>query len=196
MSTHKNINKICVVVTVLAVVLTILFMNGKKLGLTSLYDEDAEAYEDSAYFTANDQKSDWDESSATFITLDGDECKISGNGAYFYDGNVVISGGGYYVISGTLDDGSIVVDAYDSSKVFIKLKDVDIYCSDDACLRIDQADKVLSELPIILKGKTYDYEIPDEFEVLDAMPLTGMNKIDFKKLEEMASQDLERSKTR
>ena len=61
---------------------------------------------------------------------------------------------------------------------------------------LDQADKVLSELPIILKGKTYDYEIPDEFEVLDAMPLTGMNKIDFKKLEEMASQDLERSKTR
>ena len=160
MSTHKNINKICVVVTVLAVVLTILFMNGKKLGLTSLYEEDAEAYEDSAYFTANDQKSDWDESSATFITLDGDECKISGNGAYFYDGNVVISGGGYYVISGTLDDGSIVVDAYDSSKVFIKLKDVDIYCSDDACLRIDQADKVFLTLA---DGTENSFESGEEY---------------------------------
>ena len=146
MSTHKNINRICVVVTVLAVICTILFMNGKRLGLTSVYDEDSEAYEDSTYFTANDQKGDWDESSATFITLDGDECKISGNGAYSYDGGVVISGGGYYVISGSLEDGNIVVDAYESSKVYIKLKGVDIYCSDDACLRIDQADKVFLTL--------------------------------------------------
>ena len=61
---------------------------------------------------------------------------------------------------------------------------------------LDQADKILAELPIILKSKTYDYEIPDEFEVLDSMPLTGMNKIDFKKLEEMASSEMEKGKTR
>ena len=160
MSTHKNINKICVVVTVLAIIFTILFMNGKKLGLTSMYDEDAEAYEDSAYFTANDQKKDWDESSATFITLDGSDIKISGNGAYVYENNVVISGGGYYVISGSLDDGSIVVDAYNSSKVFIKLKGVDIYCSDDACLRVDQADKVFLTLA---KGTVNSFESGEEY---------------------------------
>ena len=35
MSTHKNIDRICVVITVLCLILTILFMNGKALGLQS-----------------------------------------------------------------------------------------------------------------------------------------------------------------
>ncbi|MBR1597856.1 MAG: carbohydrate-binding domain-containing protein [Lachnospiraceae bacterium] len=146
MSTHKNFNKICVVITVMAIVFTILFMNGEKLGLKSVIDEDAEAYEDSAYFTTNDQNGSWDDTDATKVTLNGDTCKISGNGAYVNGNQVVISGGGKYVISGTWDDGSIVVDAYESSKVFIKLTGVNIYCSDDACFRVNQADKVFLTL--------------------------------------------------
>ena len=74
MMTHNNINKICVVVTIFALVLTILFMNGKRLGLQSVVDEDTDAYEDSQYFTTNDQRADWDESDATTITLNGDSC--------------------------------------------------------------------------------------------------------------------------
>ena len=53
---------------------------------------------------------------------------------------------------------------------------------------LKDADKIVSELPQILKEKTYEYEIPDEFEVIDDMPLTGMNKIDFKALEAMATE--------
>ena len=146
MSTHKNINRICVAVTILALVITIIFMNGKKLGLKSQYDEDSEVYEDSAYFTTNDLNGNWDDSEATIITLDGDTCKISGNGVYVNGNQVVISGGGKYVISGTWNDGNIVVDAYESSKVYIKLNGVDINCSDDACLRVNQADKVFFTL--------------------------------------------------
>ena len=33
MSTHKNIDRICVVIIVLCLLLTVLFMNGKALGL-------------------------------------------------------------------------------------------------------------------------------------------------------------------
>lgn len=160
MSTHNNINKICVVVTILALVLTVLFMNGKKLGLQSVVDEDAETYEDSQYFTANDLRDDWDETDATKITLNGDSCKISGQGAYWNDGKVVITGGGYYVISGELNDGSIVVDAYESSKVYIKLNGVDITCSDDACLRIEQADKVFVTLA---KDSDNSFESGEEY---------------------------------
>lgn len=146
MSTHKNINKICIFITILALIFTIVFMNGEKLGLKSIVDEDAETYEDSVYFTTNDQNGNWDDTDATTITLNGDTCKISGNGAYVNGNQVVISGGGKYVISGTWDDGSIVVDAYESSKVFIKLTGVNIYCSDDACFRVNQADKVFLTL--------------------------------------------------
>lgn len=160
MSTHKKIDIICVVVTAFAVVITILFMKGEKFGLTSIVDEDAEKYEDFIYFTVNDQNGNWDDADATIITLNQEECSISGNGAYAYDNKIVISSGGYYIIEGEWQDGNIIVDAYQSSKVFIKLNGVDLYCSDDACLRVEQADKVF--LTLAMGSENY-FESGEEY---------------------------------
>ena len=146
MSTHKNLDKICVAIVVCSLVLTVLFMNGEALGITKIVDEDAEQNSDSAYFTTNDQDGTWDTTGAATITLTSDGASVSGNGAYVYDGNVVISEAGRYVFSGSLEDGSIIVDAHDSSKVWILLDGVEISCSDDACIRVDQADKVFLTL--------------------------------------------------
>ena len=146
MSTHKHIDRICAVVIVLTLLLTALFMHGASLGLEVIVDEDAERNSDSVYFTANDQDGDWDSADATAITLNGESGTVSGNGAYFYDGSLYITGGGTYVVSGTLTDGSIIVDAYSASKVWILLNGVDITCSDNACIRIDEADKVFLTL--------------------------------------------------
>ena len=132
---------------VFTLILTLLFMNGEKLGIRVVADEDAETYTGGKYFTANDLDGTWsDNDYTTYITLDGTGGKIKGNGAYFLNGDLVISNAGWYVISGTLDDGGIVVDAYDSSKIWIRLNGVTINCADDACLRIDQADKVFLTL--------------------------------------------------
>ena len=147
MSTHKNIDRICVVVLVLTLLVTVAFMNGEKLGIRVVADEDAESYSGSTYFTENDVDGDWaDNAYTTYITLDGSGGTIDGNGAYFLDGDLVISNGGWYVLTGTLEDGKIIVDAHDSSKVWIRLNDVTVSCSDDACLRVDQADKVFLTL--------------------------------------------------
>lgn len=147
MSTHRNIDRICVVVLVLTLILTVVFMNGEKLGIKVISDEDAESYSGSTYFTENDLDGNWAENKyTTYISLDGSGGKIDGNGAYFLDGDLVISSAGWYVISGALDDGGIVVDAYDSSKVWIRLDGVTLSCTDDACLRVDQADKVFLTL--------------------------------------------------
>ena len=126
--------------------ITVLFMNGSSLGIEMIIDTDNELHAHSVYFTANDLNGNWDSTKATVITLNGDSAKISGKGAYFYDGNLVIRRGGEYVLSGTLTDGSIVVRAYKSSKIWLLLDGVDITCSDDACLRIDKADKVFLTL--------------------------------------------------
>ena len=143
MSTSKHFDKIVAVVLVLGLLLTVAFINGEALGIEKIVDEDAEQYEATEYFTANDLRTDWDESQVTAtISLNGDSAQVSGNGAYYNDGSVVITGAGYYVFSGTLDDGNIVVDAYDSSKVFVILSGVSLYCSDDACLRVENAEKV------------------------------------------------------
>ena len=146
METHKRFQILCVAIVILSLLATVLFINGESLGITKIVDEDAEQNSDSTHFTSSDQNGSWDTSGATVITLTGDGATISGNGAYTNDGNVVITNGGCYVVSGTLTDGYLSVDAYDSSKVWILLDGVTINCSDDACIRVDQADKVFLTL--------------------------------------------------
>ncbi len=146
MTSHKNIDKICIIISILALALTILFINADKLGVEKIVDEDAESYAGTGHFTSNDLNGSWDTDGATYVTCDGSEITISGNGAYAYDGSLYISNAGCYVITGTLDDGFIDVDAYDSSKVWILLDNVNVASSDNACLRVDQADKVFLTL--------------------------------------------------
>jgi len=154
MSTSKYFDAIVAAVLALGLLLTAAFMNGEALGIEKIIDEDAEQYEATAYFTANDLNGDWDASGATAtVALDGTSARITGNGAYYSDGSVVITGAGYYVLSGTLTDGNIVVDAYDSSKVFLLLDGVDVYCSDDACLRVENAEKVFLTLAAGTKNR-------------------------------------------
>ena len=160
MSTHNKLDKICVVIVAVSLLLTVLFMNGESLGITMIVDEDAESYSGTTYFTTNDQNSDWDTEGATVITLTGDGAEISGNGAYVNGQEVVITEAGRYVVSGSLSDGKITVDAHNSSKVWILLDGVDINCSDDACIRIDQAEKVFLTLAensvnTLTSGSTY-----------------------------------------
>lgn len=146
MSTHKHIDLICVAVLVCTLLLTVLFVNGKSFGLRPIVDGDAESSSDSAFFTRNDRDDSWSSAGAAHITLSGDRASVSGGGAYVYDGNVVIAQAGRYVLSGTLTDGSIIVSADSSSKVWILLDGADISCADDACLRVEQAEKVFLTL--------------------------------------------------
>ena len=146
MSTHRNFDKICVAVLVFTLLLTVLFMNGRRLGIEVVVDEDDEAHSGTVYFTKNDLDGSWDSSGATVITLAGDAASVNGSGAYAHGGNVVISNAGLYVLSGALTDGSIIVDAHQNSKVWLLFDGVDVACSDDACLRVDKADKVFLTL--------------------------------------------------
>ena len=109
MSTHKKIDSICIGVLIAVLVITVLFMNGGALGIETIIDEDADTASASGWYTKNDLNSSWDSSMATtVITLEGSSAKVVGKGAYFYDGDVVITNAGAYVFSGTLTDGSIV----------------------------------------------------------------------------------------
>ena len=149
---------VCAFVLALALIVTVLFMNGEKLGIRVVRDEDAEGNESSQYFTSNDENTDW--TATTTITLSGDTATVSGPGAYADGGSVTISAAGYYDVSGTLTDGSLVVDAGKNAKVFIRLNGVSITCSDDAAIRVNQADKVFLTLAdgtenALTSGETY-----------------------------------------
>ena len=158
MSTGKHFSALCALVLALALAVTVLFMNGEKLGIRVVRDEDSEANEDSGYFTSNDQNTAW--TAATTITLSGDTATVSGSGAYANGGSVTIASAGYYDVTGTLTDGSLIVDAGKNAKVFLRLNGVTITCSDDAAIRVNQADKVFLTLAegtenTVTSGETY-----------------------------------------
>ena len=132
---------ICVTITVLALLITVLFMNGEALGLTPVSDGDA----GEGYFTENDLDGDWDASGAYTVTLTGGGAEISGGG-YFLDGAVHIVSAGRYVVTGTLDDGQILIDAQKSDKIWLCLAGASVTNRDGAALEIAQAEKVFLTL--------------------------------------------------
>lgn len=167
MSTHKYFDYICVAVIIFALLLTVLFINGEALGIQKIIDEDAEGAEVTGYFTKNDEKSDWDREGATYINLVTDDADVSGDGAYVLNGDVIIAQEGKYVLSGTLESGSIVVEASKGSKVWIALDGVTINCPDNACLIVQNADKVFLTLEdgsvnSLTSGKEYSEEAISE----------------------------------
>ncbi|MCH5317834.1 MAG: carbohydrate-binding domain-containing protein [Eubacterium sp.] len=142
MSSSKHIDIICVVVLVLTLLITVLFMNGEKFGITPITNGD----EENGQFTANDLNADWDRSDATKITLTGDGGSVSGDGAYIIDGDVYIAYAGKYVLSGELSNGSVIVEANAKDKIWILLDNVSLNCNDSAAILVKQAEKVFLTL--------------------------------------------------
>lgn len=70
---------------------------------------------------------------------DSDKVTVSGT-------NVVISGAGTYLISGTLENGSIIVDAGKDDKVQLVLSGASIHSETYAAIYVKQADKVFITL--------------------------------------------------
>ncbi|MEE3377547.1 MAG: carbohydrate-binding domain-containing protein [Lachnospiraceae bacterium] len=163
MSTHRHIDIICVAILFVTLIITVLFMNGEALGIEKIVDEDAETYTGTAHFTANDEKTDMYTTSATKIKLSGTEASVSGPGAYALGGSVVIKNAGTYSVSGTLTDGSITVDAYASSKVFILLDGADVTNLTGPAFYVHEADKVFLTLAegtenVLTDGEAYSDE--------------------------------------
>ncbi len=130
---------------ILTLIVTVLFMNGEKLGITKIVDEDSEYADETILFTDNDNAGDWGRSLATKINLDAKENYEASDKAYFLDGNLYINQAGYYALSGDMP-GSVIVEADKNAKVFIALDGVNIDGQDDAAIKVLKADKVFLSL--------------------------------------------------
>ena len=144
MAASKKVDVICVVLAVLALILTVLFINGKSLGL-QVYTTTEETTENNSHFTSSDIKKEVDITDATIITMEGSSVTVSGNGAYFTNGVLKIVYKGTYVLKGSLK-GQIEVDADGDDKVWLVMDGANVYCEDSAALYIKKADKVFLNL--------------------------------------------------
>lgn len=100
----------------------------------------------SALFSERDLAGSYEESEAVTITLNGDTADCSSDAVTVEGSQVVISKEGVYLISGTLTDGQIVVNAADTDKVQLVLNGVDITSADSAAIYALEADKVFLTL--------------------------------------------------
>ena len=97
-------------------------------------------------FSQRDLEQSWDESAAVRIELTGDTASSDSDAVQIDDGTVTITSEGVYVLSGTLSNGSIIVDAGDEDKVQLVLNGVSVTGSDFAAIYAKNADKVFVTL--------------------------------------------------
>ncbi|RVU97238.1 carbohydrate-binding domain-containing protein [Coriobacteriales bacterium OH1046] len=97
-------------------------------------------------FSAGDLDWGYDPAAATAIALTGSGAEIQGSGAVVDGSTITISAGGTYIISGSLADGTIVVDVLDTEKVRLVLDGASIDNSSGAAIYVAHADKVFITL--------------------------------------------------
>ena len=127
--------------------------------------EDFDASELDLEYTDRDQDPSYDETEATLIELNGSEVSIEGDGASVEDCVITISAEGTYIVSGTLDDGQLVVEVSDEEKAQVVLNGVSIYNQSGPAIYIKEADKCFITLAdgtqnVLSDGS--DYELEDD----------------------------------
>ena len=107
---------------------------------------DSITYLDAAdMFTKRDKQSDYASEDATEITLSDSKSTCDSPAVRVSDNQITITRTGTYVLSGSLTNGQIVVDA-SGEKVQIVLKDASINCDTSAAIYVKSADKVFVTL--------------------------------------------------
>ena len=98
----------------------------------------------SGLFSDRDLSGEYDTSTAVTIALNGNTASINGEGAFSQGNTITISDEGVYVLSGTLDDGQIIIDS--QAKIQLVLDNAHINCSNSSPIYVKNADKVFVTL--------------------------------------------------
>ncbi len=102
--------------------------------------------DDADMFTERDSKTDYDEATAIIIELKGNSAIASDNSVKISGSTITITKDATHIISGSLSDGMIIVDAPDTAKLQLVLNNADITSKTSAPLYIKEADKVFVTL--------------------------------------------------
>ena len=115
--------------------------NETSSGSTST-DSSAQGIDVSNMFSDRDKEIGYDEENSTVIKLSDDSTTCDSDAVQISGNTVTIIGEGTYILSGTLTDGMVIVDAEDTDKVQLVLDGVDITSAESAAIYVREADKV------------------------------------------------------
>ena len=108
--------------------------------------EPVSAIDTSALFGERDLDGSYDESAAVPIQLTEETAACTSDAVSIDGARITLLDEGTYLVSGSLTDGQIVVDADDTDKVQIVLTGANITCADSAAIYSKNADKVFLTL--------------------------------------------------
>lgn len=97
-------------------------------------------------FTDRDTRATYDEESAVRIELNSSSISASSDSVQINGTTAILTEEATYIVSGTLDDGMLVVDADEAAKLQIVLDNASITSSTSAALYVLEADKVFVTL--------------------------------------------------
>ncbi|MBO5353775.1 MAG: carbohydrate-binding domain-containing protein [Lachnospiraceae bacterium] len=105
----------------------------------------------------------------TQVEFSGNGAAITGSGCFMTDGVLTITDAGTYILSGMLENGSVLVDAEKSSEVNLVLSGVTITNNDNAAVFIKKAEKANLYLAegttnTLTDGASYVYASEEEME--------------------------------
>ena len=106
----------------------------------------AQTIDVSGAFSDRDLDGSYDESKATRIALSDGGTTVTGNGATVSGNTVTITAAGTYLISGTLSEGQIKVEANEADKVQLVLSGATVTSANSAALHVAKANKVFLTL--------------------------------------------------
>lgn len=115
--------------------------NETSSGSTST-DSSAQGIDVSNMFSDRDKEIGYDEANSTVIKLSDDSTTCDSDAVQISGNTVTIIDEGTYILSGTLTDGMVIVDAEDTDKVQLVLDGVDITSAESAAIYVREADKV------------------------------------------------------
>ena len=101
---------------------------------------------DEDMFTDRDRRTEYDESNGVLIQLNGTSAAASSGSVKISGTTITITEEATYIISGTLDNGMIIVNAPDTAKLQLVLNGVSINSETSAPIYILEADKVFLTL--------------------------------------------------
>lgn len=101
---------------------------------------------DQVSFDDEDADTGWQGDSVREITLNGDTIAYEGSGAEVNGGTITVTEPGTYLVSGSLDDGTIIVDAGSNDVIRLVLGGADIHCSDGAAIYVKATGKAILTL--------------------------------------------------
>ena len=97
-------------------------------------------------FSKRDLSEEYDAAEAVTVILDGNAIRTSSDTVQIAGSTATITAAGTYIISGSLEDGSIIVDAGEEDKVQLVLDGASITSDTFAAIYVKQADKVFISL--------------------------------------------------